>query len=734
MSVEYRKPFRAGEWVVLPELNSLRKGSSKERRVEPKVMKVLLVLAAQPDHVVSKEDLIAAVWPDTFVGDDVLTRCISVLRRVTQDDAYAPKFIQTIPKAGYRLVAEIQELPEAEDPRVEDSLATVGALVSDPSTPRLQSQPPSHDGALRVFRSRFATAVVVTLVAIGVLSAWAWRRHSRTSLREGNFVTLPFTFLVGEQLQPAFSPDGSTIAFAAVSEDGATRHLYVKKIGGETSKQITFGQGDDFSPSWSPDGTRIAYLSDGPDGLGLYVLMLASPEPRRLIIPQQETHWDEGALSWSPDGTSLLFPDHAGSSSNSSIYRLDLATLQVRSVTTPPQGWEGDLTPAYSPDGKYFAFTRASETAVRDIYYVSLKDGSLHQLTHHLGNVDSITWNADSSAVVFASNLGGKSALWQFGLNSRTPERLPFGTEDAFQPAVNARTGRLAYTQGSSTWKLLSLKPSTDNASSQTVLSSTAQDSAPSLSPDGDSLAFQTQRSGVQEIWLANSDGSNLRQLTHQGGPLTGSPSYSHSGDRILFDSRVDGHSHIFAVTTSGGTPHQLTFGNVNDITPRWSHDDSMVYFRSNRGGRWQIWRAPIASGAAQAVTKDDGIVPQESPDGKWVYYARGGEPGIWRTPTSGGAETQILTQPASTYWGYWQLTSAGLYSLSLSDGPPQVRVFDPTTGKDKLFRKLNATIPPYAGLTASSDGRDIIITSEAQSESHITLVESTSATGNTSR
>jgi DNA-binding winged helix-turn-helix (wHTH) protein len=101
---ERRTDFRAGEWTVRVELNSLTR-DDVVRHIEPKVMKVLLTLSAQQGRVVSKEELISTVWPDTFVGDDVLTRCISILRRITEDDPHTPHFIQTIPKVGYRLVS-----------------------------------------------------------------------------------------------------------------------------------------------------------------------------------------------------------------------------------------------------------------------------------------------------------------------------------------------------------------------------------------------------------------------------------------------------------------------------------------------------------------------------------------------------------------------------------------------------------------------------------------------------
>ena len=102
--------FTVGEWTVFPELNSLER-YKRTVRVEPKVMQVLLVLSERSGQVVSKEQIFHRVWPDTFVSDEVLTRSVSELRKVFEDKPQEPKYIQTIPKAGYRLVATVVREP-----------------------------------------------------------------------------------------------------------------------------------------------------------------------------------------------------------------------------------------------------------------------------------------------------------------------------------------------------------------------------------------------------------------------------------------------------------------------------------------------------------------------------------------------------------------------------------------------------------------------------------------------
>jgi TolB-like protein/Flp pilus assembly protein TadD len=107
------RAFRVGEWLVEPDLNQMTRGDQKVS-VEPKVIEVLECLADCPGEVLSKEKVIKTVWPDTFVSDGILTYSISELRKAFGDDARDPRFIQTIPRKGYRLIAPVaQKTPSA---------------------------------------------------------------------------------------------------------------------------------------------------------------------------------------------------------------------------------------------------------------------------------------------------------------------------------------------------------------------------------------------------------------------------------------------------------------------------------------------------------------------------------------------------------------------------------------------------------------------------------------------
>jgi DNA-binding winged helix-turn-helix (wHTH) protein len=101
-----QRDFHIDDWLIQPQINSVEK-DGKTWHLEPKVMQVLLQLASHPNEVLSKDRLLEAVWHNTFVGDDVLVRCISEIRYVFGDDPKSSRVIQTIPKGGYRLIAAV---------------------------------------------------------------------------------------------------------------------------------------------------------------------------------------------------------------------------------------------------------------------------------------------------------------------------------------------------------------------------------------------------------------------------------------------------------------------------------------------------------------------------------------------------------------------------------------------------------------------------------------------------
>src|SRR5207237_1400286 len=150
----------------------------------------------------------------------------------------------------------------------------------------------------------------------------------------------------------------------------------------------------------------------------------------------------------------------------------------------------------------------------------------------------------------------------------------------------------------------------------------------------GSRIAFMSHRSGHDEIWVCNGDGSNPAQLTSfQSSSNT--PRWFPDGRRIVFDSDKEGQKDIYLIDTDNPVPRRLTNDPSEDITPSVSQDGKWIYFSSRRTGRLEIWRVPAQGGEMVQITRNGGCVPLESPDGKVVYYQKGGGSDVWEVPVA---------------------------------------------------------------------------------------------------
>jgi len=202
------------------------------------------------------------------------------------------------------------------------------------------------------------------------------------------------------------------------------------------------------------------------------------------------------------------------------------------------------------------------------------------------------------------------------------------------------------------------------------LIASTMPDDSPQFSPDGRRIVFVSQRSGSYELWLADSQGSNLTQLTFLEGPHLGSPRWSPDGRRIAFDCVRQGSRDLYVVAADGGLPHQLTETPWHEVRPVYSPDGRWIYFGSNRTGRWEIWRMPAGGGEPLQLTRDGaGGEALPSPDGRFLYFQKQNDRSLRRIPAAGGPEVPVLPGPLIP--GHWVVLPEGILALRPSDQRP---------------------------------------------------------------
>ncbi|MCU1242755.1 MAG: hypothetical protein JWO71_3481 [Candidatus Acidoferrum typicum] len=685
---------------------NLHTGELRQRgqkvKLQEQPFQVLAALLERPGEVVTREALRRKLWPaDTFVDfDHGLNAAIKRLRDALGESAETPIFVETLARRGYRFIGNV-EMPAA--------------------TPSAQPRP-WHWLSTR-------NAVLGGLTACTLAVSFLYYSHSFKS-KPVHPVVIPVVTNVGEKFSPSLSPDGQHLAFAWNGGAGPHFSLYVKLVGTGEALRVTKGASIDFNPVWSPDGRYIAFGRILKGETGIYIIPALGGAERRVrktLWEEQEFYevfWCLGRLSWSPDGKLLAFSDHASRNEHaSSIFLLSLDSLEVRRLTSPLFS-SSDFSPAFSPDGQTIAFNRSSQE-VQSIYTVPASGGEEQRLFWGVTYNWGLAWTPDGRDIVFAKAgwVGDAGWLWKISLRGGEPERLQFGQEGV-EPSI--RGNRLVYVRQTTNLNIWRRKLNSLFSASppDRFISSTRMDSGPQFSPDGNKIAFESTRSGAYEVWMCQSDGSGLIQLTHFN-CVAGTPRWSPDGQRIAFDSLAAGNADIFVMDSQGGSPRRLTTEPSSDNVPSWSRDGRWIYFASDRAGRWEVWKMPSAGGPAVQVTRHGGFAAFESPDGRFLYYAKGRTlPGLWRIPTNGGEEIELISSLEAGYWGNWAVVENGIYYLDMT-AKPGIVFFNITTRRTtRVFDVGNRPVLEAPGLAVSPSNGTILYTQREAPNSDILLVE----------
>ena len=717
-------PLRFSSFELDLRARELRKFGTRIK-LQDQPFQILALLLEKPGEIVSREELRDRLWPaDTFVDfDHSLNSAIKKLRQALSDDPDVPRFIETLPRRGYRFIAPLRN-GSAVVPSTSEPAESTASIESAARTSAPRSLPTQYHWKL------WAAGIVGFALALALV-AWfrPWRSGSLANTAPVRLV--PLTAFSNKFSKGSFSPDGNQVAFSwNGDEERDGIDIYVKQIGVEKALQITRQFGYNFFPVFSPDARYIAFLHGNRGEVpGIFVIPALGGPPRRLTDFRPDISC-RPSLNWSPDGKFLLFSDRTGDQP-CSVKRLTIEDLSVRQLSFPPVPSTGDWDAQYSPDGKRIAFIHNTKD-VEDIYAMPAAGGTPERVTFDNRLLSGLAWMPDSKELIFSSNRGGSSwGLWRMPVAGGTPERVSVGSERAYFPTVSLKGNRLAYSSGIWNENIWRAPIGTGHrlGKPERFISSSMMEEGPQYSPDGKHIAFQSTRSGSYEIWRADADGTNLVQLTSFGGPLTGTPRWSPDGRQISCDTRPEAHPNIHILSADGGPVRRLTNETSDDGVASWSRDGRWLYFASNRSGEWQVWKRTVDGGQPLQVTKNGGFAALESPDGKSIYYAKFNESGIWQAPVNGGQETKVVDEPPKDYWGYFAVGPDGLYFLGETGTPqkqrPGFKFFDFTTHKITVMGDMEKS--PYdgaPGLSVSPDGKYLLYVQLDEARNSLMLAE----------
>jgi Tol biopolymer transport system component/DNA-binding winged helix-turn-helix (wHTH) protein len=685
---------------------------------------VLTLLLEHPGELVTREEIRKHLWPeDTFVDfEHSLNTHIKKLRQVFDDDADTPRYIETLPRRGYRFIAEILAPSPGELIGEEEKLTQDGA----------GSESPVRRGFGRLWHSHWRLATAIALVGCAAVGStmYVWLAPKVARLMRmyelQRLVAVPLTALPGNVASPAFSPDGSEVAFAWDGEsNGAGYDLYIKTIGPDRALRVTHHPSYRLSAAWSPDGRNIALCRvDGPQDAGIYLVAPTGGAERKLTsrINFSENSMD---LSWSPDGKQLAFTDHPENASwerSLQLFVLSLDTLERKPVET---GCTLVNSPAFSPKGDQLAWVCVDSWSSFSIHSLRLRDG---RMTKQFGRVDGIgglAWSRDGRRMVFTAPL-------DFGdireLKVNQPDyalKVPAG-HDASSLAVSPTGNELAYVAGIYNVNIWRVDLDEPMSRPRKLIASSREQKSPSISPDGTRIAFESTRSGTNELWISEADGSSAMQLTNFGIRATGTPRWSPDGKWIAFDSRVEGEANLYVIDPNHGIPRKIEVQNVHgNNVPNWSRDGKWIYFvHAEDAHNPSLWKVPAQGGNAVEIAPSPATYPVESPDGMYLYFVRNWQ--LWRSHTDGSAPEEVKGMPRLKLLGdKWALQGSGIYFLADREGKTELNYFDLKTKQTKRITTLEKAPPFWMGeMSVSGDGRWLVYPQVDEQASNLMMIE----------
>ncbi len=552
--------------------------------VEPKVFKVLQFLLHHPDRVVTKDELLGAVWNDCSVSESSLTRSVATLRRLLGDDIREPRYIATVPTLGYRFLCDVRAVEDGPTLLSGDGIAE--ARMESPTAVGFHRESlarPGEDTRPRLPVRLHSPWIAVAIGAVGlaVLNYWLLRPPARPIATGYAQITNDERSKVAPvNLFATTVTDGSRLYFGEFS-GGHWSLAQASALGGETviiSAPFDLPQLADISPNRSE--LLVANFTGSETDAPLWVLSIPAGTPRRLgnLIGHDGT--------WSPDGKRLAYAN----GNHLNVARANGSGSHTLVTAPSPPLWI-----RWSPDGKVLRFTLADRSlaalllphaSASSLWEISADGKDFHRLLQGWNNPPAEccgNWTPDGKYFVFQSNRNAKTDIWAIREKGfllrpadREPVRVTAGQIDSRTPVPSVDGTKLFVTGALAQGELSTFDPK----SQQFVpfLSGISVKDV-SFSADRKWIAYIAYPQGT--LWRSKLDGQDRLQLTFAPMQAT-MPRWSPDGIQIAFNAFVPGKPwQVYTIPAGGGNPLEVAPAGRSEADADWSPDGNSLVFGS---------------------------------------------------------------------------------------------------------------------------------------------------------
>ncbi len=670
-------------------------------RLPRRLSQLLLRLAQAAPEVVTRQMLIDEVWQRRMVEDDVLSRAVAELRKALGDDSKTPRYIETIPKSGYRLCATVTNDKSAEPALAFDANEQSAA---DPATQRASAPSASLQ--------RFSPwgiqigLVLLALIALVALGFYLSGSSKDTALTTADMSRVrPLTSGPGWEYRPDISADGQWVAYAESEIDGRTSRLVLQDIAGLHRETLEASAGFNLRPAFAVDGKQVAFLHMNLDRCELRLRSIPGAAGRKLVDCSLTV---ASTPAWSADQSHIAFTASASAGHAPGLSLVSVQTGDVQSLTEPNLAQGPDRDPEFVPGQNAITFARGFDGEQHLLKLDLTAKRAAPTELFDAGRLQGHAWSSDGSQLVVATDQPGYRTLVLFDAWGKQIDVL--SARGARYPAF-AANGELVFESAqydANIWRL-SLRDS--EAKPIQVIASTRYDSSPTLSADDARLAFVSTRNDFEQIFIANVDGSAVQRLPMPDGQRWSRPTFSPDGAQVLatgYDER--NHHWIYRHDIASGRNEQLRTLGEDASGGRYTADGRAIIFmrRTPNGGR-DLWRVSTDAGATPAAIAGGDGADQFSLDEDQIVFSRMTLPGFVLLQLNGKSAPREILHEVRPITGFaWALRGRHLYAVVRDQNANVLRRWDLDSGLGMTLARDVDADAVGASLAVSRDGQTI--------------------------
>jgi transcriptional activator of cad operon len=654
MTIKPDSHLQVGEWQYIPEQDKLVQFDANGKIVltadldnlSQKVANYFIVKAGK---LVTKDELLQDVWGIRDVSDGRVTRVIRVLRVALGDDTREPRYIETIPKRGYRFIAPVSEV--VAEPQLDFDLAPQNDTVETP----------------------FFTAKIQLLLAFILISVfslgWIFWPEGSVDTAESTVPMLrykPLTSLDGLEFYQNMSNDERYLVYSHTNKESDSNTVLMLEDLVENKRiQLTDNKFGNLGAAFNPDGSAIAYQRLKLGSVCEIRLMTLDLQQFKVVSDEILAKCGANSLSsrmsWSPDGRYLVFPEMRDGEKQMTLTLLSLKTGSKEKLTVPPISSFGDYSARFSKAGDKVVFLRdAAGTA--QIWILELETRASRLLTKvndtYPGNVD---WAPDDESIVYPSSASTVSTV---SLDGKV--RLLAYTNISANELQVTSTGSIVASIGYFSHvnpRRVSNPLANTKYTNELIFNSNRNEIFVEASPVlGGPLAVVSKRSGLNQVWLLFHDDSQ-QQLTNFSDPerIRGLV-FSPDGTRLL----VHLTQRLLMYDFDGSYKEIRAATDASIGVPSWSRDGKFIFYPEMKQGKWQLIKIGTEDLHVKNILQQEREFYLESYEGNYSFWRDGNSKRFYMQVNGFEPELLDFVLPDTQIQTHYHLTQNGVYFSKL--------------------------------------------------------------------